>query len=116
MHSHHPALPFRSDEVVLLVGLLQEDHHVAQHQDVDQKTGGRRPVPLPARVVRQQRRAEEVADTLKQQLSVLGQNVGLLELLALVTDMTPGVHSVVNFQQSLASLLLSHLAVHINQD
>ena len=71
------------------------------------------PAPL---VARRQGRRYEGAEALEEQLAALQQDVGLLELPAVVGDVAPGVHPVVDLQQPLGPLLLGHLPVHVHQD
>ena len=81
---------------------MPKDHNI------DEERGGAAtttPTPTP----HIQGGSQQGPDSLEEQLPVVQQEVGLFELPALVLDVGARVHPVVNFDESLAPLLLSHL-------
>ncbi len=82
--------------------LLPQDHNVDEE-------GGGAAAATPAAAAHIHRGREQGANSFEKELPVVQQEVGLFELAAVVLDVGARIHAVVNFDESLAPLLLCNL-------
>jgi hypothetical protein len=94
---------------------LPKDHYVDEEwggtATVAPPTATTTTAPTAAAAIHRRRRRQQRGKALEQQLPIVEQEVGLLELAPLVLDGGARVHPVVNFNQSLAPLLLRYLQI-----